>query len=165
MNPQTYDQGYHNVLHGQGYRTPRGAVIDEYGAMVEWWLAGENRRAQRKTCCSATSSTTNLTWSHSGLDPGLGSIVIVAVGWDCVSVELWPLMAPLSISQNAHEWIWGSGGMIFTWENRMTRRKTCPIATLPTTNTTWTNLGKNSGLRGEKPASSCLSDGTVIWQF
>jgi hypothetical protein len=29
-----YDQGYDNVLLGQGYRTPRGAVRDEYGAMV-----------------------------------------------------------------------------------------------------------------------------------
>jgi hypothetical protein len=41
MKPLTYDRGYDNVLLGQGYRTPRGAVIDEYGAVVEWWLAGE----------------------------------------------------------------------------------------------------------------------------
>jgi hypothetical protein len=42
MKPLTLDRGYDNVLLGQGYRTPRGAVIDEYGAMVESWLAGEN---------------------------------------------------------------------------------------------------------------------------
>jgi hypothetical protein len=35
MKPLTYDRGYDNVLLGQGYRTPRGAVIDEYGAVVE----------------------------------------------------------------------------------------------------------------------------------
>jgi hypothetical protein len=32
MKPLTYDRGYDNVLLAQGYRTPRGAVIDEYGA-------------------------------------------------------------------------------------------------------------------------------------
>jgi hypothetical protein len=31
----TYDRGYDNALLGQGYRTPRGAVIDGYGDMVE----------------------------------------------------------------------------------------------------------------------------------
>jgi hypothetical protein len=25
-------------MRGQGYRTPRGAVMDEYGAMVKWRL-------------------------------------------------------------------------------------------------------------------------------
>jgi hypothetical protein len=34
MKPLTYDRGYDNVLFGQVYRTPRGAVIDEYEAMV-----------------------------------------------------------------------------------------------------------------------------------
>jgi hypothetical protein len=36
------------VLLGQGYRTPRGAVIDEYGEMVEWWLAGETKELGEK---------------------------------------------------------------------------------------------------------------------
>jgi hypothetical protein len=42
------------VLLGQGYRKNRGAVTDEYGAMVErWlrgerWLAGGGRRTRRK---------------------------------------------------------------------------------------------------------------------
>jgi hypothetical protein len=35
MKSLTYDRGYDNVLLGQVYRTPRGAVVDEYGAMVE----------------------------------------------------------------------------------------------------------------------------------
>jgi hypothetical protein len=33
------------------------------------------------------------------------------------------------------------GGMILTGENRRTRRKTCPIATLSTTNPTWIDPG------------------------
>jgi hypothetical protein len=43
-----------------------------------------------------------------------------------------------------------------------TRRKTCPSATLSTTNLTWTDLGSNPGLRGERPATNRLSHGTVI---
>jgi hypothetical protein len=65
------DRRYDNVPLGQGHRTPRGAVIDECGVMVEWWLSGENRRNRRKSCYSATSPTTNLTWRHPGPNPGL----------------------------------------------------------------------------------------------
>jgi hypothetical protein len=32
---ESFGHGYDNVLLGQGYRTPRGALIDEYGAVVE----------------------------------------------------------------------------------------------------------------------------------
>jgi hypothetical protein len=42
--------------------------------------------------------------------------------------------------------------MILIGENRRTRRKTCPSATLSTTNATWTALDAKSGLSGEKPA-------------
>jgi hypothetical protein len=38
------DIGYDNVLRDQIYGTPQGAVTDWGGAMVEWWLAGENWR-------------------------------------------------------------------------------------------------------------------------
>jgi hypothetical protein len=39
---------YDNVLLGQDYRTPRGAVIVEYEVVMELLLAGENRRVWRK---------------------------------------------------------------------------------------------------------------------
>jgi hypothetical protein len=35
MKPRTEDRGCDSVLLGQSYHTPHGAVIDEYGAMVE----------------------------------------------------------------------------------------------------------------------------------
>jgi hypothetical protein len=44
------------VLLGQGYRTPRAAVIHEYGAVVELWLAGGKLRTRKKhryTCDSS----------------------------------------------------------------------------------------------------------------
>ena len=45
-------------------------------------------------------------------------------------------------------------------ENRSTGRKTCPHAPLSTANPTWTDLGLNPGVRGERPATSRLSCGT-----
>jgi hypothetical protein len=50
---------------------------------------------------------------------------------------------------------------ILTGENRRTRRKTCPSATLSTTNPAWIEPGANPGLRGERPASNDLSHGTA----
>jgi hypothetical protein len=42
-----------------------------------------------------------------------------------------------------------------------TRRKTCPSATLSTTNPTWTDPGSNPGLRNGRPATNRLSHGTA----
>jgi hypothetical protein len=46
-------------------------------------------------------------------------------------------------------------------ENRRTRRKTYPSATLSTTNPTWLDPGANPGRRGERPATNDLSHGTA----
>jgi hypothetical protein len=51
--------------------------------------------------------------------------------------------------------------MKLTGENRSTRVKTCPIATLSTTNPAWTDKGSNPGLRGERPPTNRLSHGTA----
>jgi hypothetical protein len=48
-----------------------------------------------------------------------------------------------------------------TGENRKSRRKTCPSATLSTTNATWIDPGANPGLHGERPATNYLSHGTA----
>jgi hypothetical protein len=53
------------------------------------------------------------------------------------------------------------GGMISTGENRRTRRKTCPSATLSTTNPTWIHPGVNPVLRGVRPATNHLSHGAA----
>jgi hypothetical protein len=51
--------------------------------------------------------------------------------------------------------------MKLTGENRNNLGKTCPIATLSSTNHTWTDPGLNPGLRGERPATNCLSYDTA----
>jgi hypothetical protein len=45
-------------------------------------------------------------------------------------------------------------------QNRSTRGRNL-IATLSTTNPTWTDPGSNPGLRGERPATNRLSHGTA----
>jgi hypothetical protein len=50
---------------------------------------------------------------------------------------------------------------ILTEVNRRTRSKTCPSATLSTTNPTRIDLGANPGLRCERPATNDLSHGTA----
>jgi hypothetical protein len=59
-------------------------------------------------------------------------------------------------------WVWRA---TVEWyidrENRRTRIKTCPSATLSTTNPTCTDQGANPGLRSERPATNRLSHGTA----
>jgi hypothetical protein len=44
--------------------------------------------------------------------------------------------------------------------------KTCPSATLSTTNLTWTEPGSNPGFRGERPVTNRLSHGTAVtWPY
>jgi len=47
-------------------------------------------------------------------------------------------------------------GKLKYWE------KTCTSATLSATNLTWTDLGSDLGLRGERPATDRLRDGTAF---
>jgi hypothetical protein len=54
------------------------------------------------------------------------------------------------------------GGLILTEQNRRTRRKTCPSATLSTKNSTRTDRGSNPDLRGDRSATNCLNHGTAF---
>jgi hypothetical protein len=55
--------------------------------------------------------------------------------------------------------------MKLTGEKRSTRRKTCPSATLSTTNPTWTDPESNPGFRGERLATNRLRHGTAMPMF
>jgi hypothetical protein len=54
--------------------------------------------------------------------------------------------------------------MKLTGENRSIRGKTCPSATLSTTNPIWSDPVSNLGLRGGRPAANRLSHGTVNYR-
>jgi hypothetical protein len=49
VKPLPEDRGCDSVLLGQSDRTPHGAMIDEYGAMVELYLQGKPKYSE-KTC-------------------------------------------------------------------------------------------------------------------
>jgi hypothetical protein len=51
--------------------------------------------------------------------------------------------------------------IILTGENQVTWRKTCPSATLSTTNPTWTEPGSNPGLCDERLVTNSLRHGTA----
>jgi Tfp pilus assembly protein PilF len=59
------------MLLGQSYHTPHGAGIDEYGAMVEWWLGGGKPKNSDKNLPSATLSTTYPAQTDLGVNTGL----------------------------------------------------------------------------------------------
>jgi hypothetical protein len=53
------------------------------------------------------------------------------------------------------------GGMKLTRGKAKNMEETCPSAALPTTNPTWTDLGLNPGLHGERLTTNRLSNGTA----
>ena len=61
-----------------------------------------------------------------------------------------------------NEWGWCSGGVELKGENRskLARKNACLSAALCTTNLTWTALGLNPSLRGERPVTDSLIRGT-----
>jgi hypothetical protein len=168
------------VLHVDGSQRQLFTICSLHEIILEWsnqpvrnwrdttvyellilWLNVSTHKCSKCRGLSVTQlvcSNTNQLWSSS-----LCNFLhyFCCVGWNNVSVELLPLTGPLFIPQMIHEWIWSSGGMILTGENRRTRRKTCPSATLSTTNYTWTDLVGNPGLRREKPATNRLSYDTA----
>jgi hypothetical protein len=53
--------------------------------------------------------------------------------------------------------------MILLGDSTRTQRKIGPSATLSTINTTWTDLGTNLDLCGDRPAINCLSHGMATY--
>jgi hypothetical protein len=69
----------------------------------------------------------------------------------------WIYCSPLRwyLSMESH------GGMILTGENRKTQRETCHSATLPTTNTIWSDPGSNPDFHSDRLATNRLSYDTI----
>jgi hypothetical protein len=60
-------------------------------------------------------------------------------------------------------WAWrATAEWYIDGENRRTRRRTCPSATLSTTNPAWVDPDANPVLRGERPTTNHLSHGTAL---
>jgi hypothetical protein len=96
------------------------------------------------------------TW-HLGLQYKSPRFFLGGMGWDWVYL----VRRPLTGLWYQTRWVWSS-----RWNENLQGKpkyseKTCPSATLSTTNFTWINLGSNPGRRGRKPVTNSLSDGTA----
>jgi hypothetical protein len=80
-------------------------------------------------------------------------MLFVSMGRDCVS-ELQPQQPYCSSPDDI--WVWSTSRIILRGENRNTRGKTCPSATLSTINTTWTKPEAKPRPRGDRPATNCV---------
>jgi hypothetical protein len=77
------------------------------------------------------------------------------MGWDFwYCGHYWPIVPT---PDDIRWWLWRNGWNE-DWQGKPKySEKTCPSATLPTTNPTWLDPGLNPGRRGGKPASNRLS--------
>jgi hypothetical protein len=66
------------------------------------------------------------------------------------------------LSPRLHMSVESHGVMTLTGRNRRTRRKACPSATLSIIYPAWTDPGANRVLRGERPETNSLSNGTAL---
>jgi hypothetical protein len=113
------------------------------------------RSAWKKSLHSRTAF-----WFNASM--GRRSFFLFLVGWDWVSWycgHYWPIVpAP----DDGWWWLWRN-----LWNDDWQgiakySEKTCPSATLSTTNLTWLDPGLNPGRRGGKPATNRLSHGAAI---
>jgi hypothetical protein len=128
----------------RGLRNDSPATVWSYGGMIS---RGKEKNSE-KFYPNVTSSTTNITFFPEGgvgLVPKRGCLLTLAY-----------YAFPRRYGFGERRW-----NDILTGENRKTRRKTCPSATLSTTNLTWIDQCANPGLRGERPATNDLSHGTA----
>jgi hypothetical protein len=87
----------------------------------------------------------------------------LVVGWDWVHLVRRPLLGLLYQPRMINDGECESNRCNENWQgNPKYLEKTCPSATLSTTNSTWTGLSWNPGRRGGKPATNCLSAGTTL---
>jgi hypothetical protein len=96
--------------------------------------------------------------------PGVYVYVVSLVSWGGVrlsplgmSATKWPIVP----APDDRWWAWSSRWNE-NWQGKPKySEKTCPSATLSTTNNTWPDLDSNPGLRGGKPATNRLNYGTA----
>jgi hypothetical protein len=88
-------------------------------------------------------------WRWGGSDPSVDACLYASIL--CFPQMIWVWRATV-------EWYWQGNTL-------RTRRKTCPGATLSTTNPTWIDPGANPGLRGERLATNDLSHGMAPFNY
>jgi hypothetical protein len=89
-------------------------------------------------------------------------LFLLLVGWDLRHQILRPLLAYCTAPNDRWGWLW-SNWWNEDWQGKPKySEKTCPCATLSTTNPTWPDPCANTGRRGGKPATIRLSYGAAF---
>jgi len=138
-------------------------VLPGHGELITWGtvLLGKmavSRIAKIPQDSFESRSSINMFKSEGTFGPKLpGFQKSTALG----GIQLRPVLLPVR-ARCRRRWLWSTGGMILTGENRSTRKKTCLRATLSTTNLTWTELESKPGLRSGRPATNRLSHDTPV---
>jgi hypothetical protein len=95
------------------------------------------------------------------LNPQKLALLLLLVGWDLRHQVLRPLLAYCTAPNDKWGWLW-SNWWNEDWQGKPKySEKTCPSATLSTTDPTWPDPCANTGRRGGKPATNRLSYGAA----
>jgi hypothetical protein len=91
-------------------------------------------------------------------------MLFTSMEWDCLwpAVTNWPVIhPPVDIVCVWKAW-WND---IDRWKPQNLEKKTCPSATIPTTNPTSTDPGANPGLRGKRPTNQVSHDTALPYMY
>ena len=75
---------------------------NKYGALMEWCWQGKNQRTWRKTCPTATLSTTNPTWTDLISNPALRGALLAS----CFNKRIWETGVVYSMTEGPATWRW-----------------------------------------------------------
>jgi hypothetical protein len=127
----------------------RHKKLMEMRSWSQWWISWY---------CDGFSQSIKL-WSQKT------PLIVLLVGWDWVHLVLRPLLAEYfgfpcqsSFHQFLHNHHHYHLGLVQS-------EKTCPSATLSTTNSTWADPDSNPGRRGGKPAINRVSYGSALHRW
>jgi hypothetical protein len=88
---------------------------------------------------------------------------LICIVWDGVQTGSTQHVGHLLAYCTCSGWLWGWRIWWNEWKGKPKySEKTCPGATLPTTNPTWPAPGLNPGRRGGKPATNRFSYGAAL---
>jgi hypothetical protein len=106
-----------------------------------------------------SSVPTGKLWPSTSVTPRFSLIILSGVRLSPLgtSATNWPIVP----APDDRWWVWSSRWNDNLQGKPMYSEKTCPSATLSSTNPTWPDPGSNPGRRGGKPATNRLSYGTA----
>jgi hypothetical protein len=119
----------------------------------------ENHNKKLQPCRDSKRELSNLMRLDCFYSGGGGSWGGVRLSLLSTAATLWPIVP----APDDRRWVWSSRRNE-NWQGKPKYpEKTCPSATLSTTNPNWPELGSNTSRRGGKPTINLPSYSTACW--